>query len=1056
MSSKESDVEKVSGKNGFKMDNAMLESSMSHDVPCGIHECDKQNSCWDQTLEIPDMDTVASRGVRDHADAISKQEGLRDVSIPLTLSNMQTEKGKIHRTKPCEMNEAKSVCDTSFTKDLSSVPFQPSLKSAETKIRGANLPSVHEQMQKLLREEEGWGYDLICPSDEVKSLAAAIGDAAKEVETTNIAGRVSTGRHTLPGNLAGENQVDAELATALQTVMEDHSNLNSLLQTDEAQSNTAMETLETDAVVDLSAFGHKMDKPPAHLFNSELLNAETYLEDKQSETQSDNNGFVQLSAFREGKSPFGLTESPNSGLEVGQETLSGLPTNSVAQLSHYFQQDVYCSAGPIVKEVDEKQAKDSHVTLGHSEVKECANFTRCLTKEGSSSRFSSKNIDPFTSEEHSSVTTVDKHTKGTKQEKRTELDLNAHSDNNCGIYCALKGDNSKDCQVVSDAQNYRDGMQEHNSGIDTDSKACRPDANCPNSQALRSSSTGEPEFKAVYQANLLTDIRLQINYKGKMGASQGRRTFRVGQSGSGPESDLEVLPADDQDQVSGKNTSLAGHFGETTKEVGMDLAGCVSESRNSTPLNSKQPSTVIRSVSNTTGQACQISNTTGSNSCVAGSQSRSQHENAYNSCLIALVADRPRIVHLTQTEPMQTESTDDEHTPRSQQDQNQKAKEEKKIQVVPCVRGKGQKEMPMASYVCDMHAPIDSEKQIHTWHERTGFQQDEHQEGKGGSQAKLSCCDRGTGDNHKSTKYDVEEGEVEPYMRALICSERMSSWHDSLDDVHPSVAPSNEQTGMHMGGLVGRCGKTSTDQAGAFIADERKNLNSSERAMVALVRLGVSPCTSGNSYHSQEKPAHGKVQPSILEATVEDSCAMKEQRRKSQEASRHCKPPPSGHSSVEEVRRMQEAIKKKLLSKVKKQRLDAQGNVCNSVSGVKKFSKADAGLTRREENREQPKPPCKKDSKGTFRKWFCNCSYALKAGLVPSIKQKGFPSFLISVVRWSCQELKLRFCECKALTQRSTSLSYVHPQSILLFMLLEDKSYYHMISWLHGMAFRTD
>ncbi|XP_062984868.1 alpha-protein kinase 2 [Elgaria multicarinata webbii] len=967
--------EKVSGTNGFQMDETVLENSAGLSVSNGTDGSDEKEPCEYQTLHIPTLDNMASCNMlSDDPNVTSKSEGLCDVLTPMAMPEMQTERGKAN---PHEVNEVTTVHDTPCAEYLSEGDFQRALESAGPELRDDDLSSMHEQLQKLLHEEEDWDYDFTCASDEVKSLAAGT-DTAKEVRGLDVTGDVSAGKPE-PGNLTEHNQLVTELAA----IMKVHTDFNSLLKTDEACIRASMGSrpltlpVETDAMCLCSAFGHKTEKPSAHLLRNHLRK-EKFLEDKHIEMQPDHNESIQRSTYQEGmvmtdhavpscdaESPFRLTEAPGSPLERGQEILSALPTNHLGQLSH-IEQNVRCTYGPIAKQADEMSAKESHITLCHSRIKKCASLAELSPKEDSSSNFFGKNTDQFTSEEHSSVTAVDKSAAEKFQEKGTESELNAQSGSNCGIYHILRCNTSKDVQAVSGAQHYSYHIRDHNSVIATNSK-CDGDGTEDTGQEKKRTEgrKEEPVFTASYKVRFFTEVLLEINKTDKNSMSQEHRDFgaSAGQIARESKRILQIPPSDTQSREPDNSSSITGHFCESANGLGLDFACFPPETCKLAALNTVPPSNILRNECSRTGQESQNASDMAGNLIVC-TQNRTQQENMYKGC-----SANPLVVFgsTMQTEAMQIEVKEDKDRKalKPSQDQDQRVEEKRKSQTAPCVREKQMSvalDIDVVEVEPYMRALIDSE-QIYSWQDSIELQQDEYQKVEGESQAKRIPCERDTRGNEESVECNLEEAEVEPYMRALINSEQINSWHDGTDQVHPSMASSSEQAGVSVGGLVGGCVITSTghNQARAFTDGERQNLNPSERATATLGSL--LPCASENSHRSEEQLPQVRTQPCASGATARGLCILKEERAKLQEASKLCKAP-SPHNSVEDVKRKQETVKKKTMPKVqnKKPRLEVKENVCNNVSCLKRVLKAEAGLTHKEDKREQWKLPCKRDS----------------------------------------------------------------------------------------------
>ncbi|KAH0627852.1 hypothetical protein JD844_008368 [Phrynosoma platyrhinos] len=936
-------LEKADSKNGFHVDRVGLVNNAGLYISNGTCGSVEQEPCWDQTLHTAITDDVAIHNIvpddLSHFNAASRQEAICDIPVLMAMPDMQMERGKACGEILYEVNKVKTVPGTLCAEDPSKGNFQSPLESPEPKVRDDDLSLMHEQLQKLLYEEENWAYDFPCASGQV---IAAGTDTAKEVREWNIAGDVNAEQH-VPGNLTEDNQPVRELAS----VVEVHSDMNSVLKTDRGCSctptdnSTLMLPVEIDDMSLCSDFGLKLEKTPAHLLSSNLQKKK-YLEDKRSGTESDHDGFLEMDAHPGEKitsnntfhsfrtESFKFTETPDCLLDDGQEILSDVPAECLGHLSS-SEQCVHCTDGPIEKQADEIPAKESHVAGCHSRIKERAQLAEPLLKKDSFINLSGKNMDQFTSGKHSSVTVVDKNAEEKFQEKGTESELNAQSDSNCGIY------------------SYH--IQDHNSIIVPEPIAAwdKPEETGQDNQKTERSKE-EPIFTASYKVRFFTEVLLEINKNDKSNISQEHREFEASKGKTAIESKNEMLVSASQQRTSGKPSSTDTQICQRTKELGLDSACFLSQSCKPDVLNSDLSLSIVRNEYGSTGQ-----NSQNASNIIINTQGENKENEYEGGSPNALVTTESPV----QAELLLTEIKKDKDT-------NQTAEENSETQIIQNERERqisivhDCEEVEIEPY---MMALIDSE-QIHSWHGSNETQQEDCQKVERESQAEIILCERHDRKSEEFTECNLEEVEVEPYTRALLNSEQIYSWHDSTNSVHPSMAPGNEQTGASVRGLAGGCVITSTgpNQTEAFRDSERQNLNSSEHA---IGKLGSAlPSTTKNRCHSEEKPAQVKTQPGTSGATGDDLCPLKEEKTKFQEPSKLCKPP-SSHNSVEDVKRKQETVKKKIMPKVqiKKQRLEAKENVYNNTNCNKKPSKAEADFTHKEDKREVRKLPCKKDSK---------------------------------------------------------------------------------------------
>ncbi|XP_054842900.1 alpha-protein kinase 2 [Eublepharis macularius] len=448
------------------------------------------------------------------------------------------------------------------------------------------------------------------------------------------------------------------------------------------------------------------------------------------------------------------------------------------------------------------------------------------------------------------------------------------------------------------------------------------------------------------------DTDIKEPYKSTLGdiISQEKRKCRAMAEETAPQSEnvMEILPSDSQQRIPGKKSSIVDDLCAIEKGMGMDITSCTPDFGNAVATINEHgsPGNDSQGASKMVGIVC--------------SQERNQEDVNKECSMKCSGAEFSRARNRMPTDSVQTKVEKDmgEQAPELRQDQYQRVEEKKKIHIVQYERDTGQTEISVshdfeeAEVEPYMRALVDPEEQIHSWLHSTDLQQKEHQKMKGEHQIQITPCERDTRKCQKFLECDLEEVEVEPYMRVLMMNtEEIHSWHESIDYVYPY----SEQTGSSTGECVGT--STSHKHAGTFTTDESKNLNTSGD----MIEASVNIMPSENRSYSQDKLPQGRHLPHPLAETPEAPCALKEERATLQETSKLCKAT-SAHSSLEEVKHKQETIKK-MISKVqiKKPRLEAKENACNSTSGLKRVSKVE--LSQKEDKREQWKLPSKKDSK---------------------------------------------------------------------------------------------
>ncbi|XP_008113336.1 alpha-protein kinase 2 [Anolis carolinensis] len=957
------DLEKADSKN---VDSPGLVNTAGLYVPNRTYGNDVQEPCWNQNHSAIATNDVASHNIvpddLNHLNAASSQGAICDIPMPMAMPAMQLERGKACRERSYEVNEVKTTHGTLRATDTSKRNFKRALESPGPKVRDDDLSLMHEQLQKLLYEEEGWPYDFPCSSGGV---IAAGTDPAKEVRGWNITGDASAER-PVPGNLIEDNQPDRELASAVKV----QSDLNSLLKTERGCSCTSTDKSTLILPAKIGPMSLKAEKIPAHLLSSNFKKKRD-LKGKHNETDSHHNGSAEtaahpgeeitsnstLSLFGT-ESPFRLTDTPGCLLDHSQEIVSVVPAKCLDQLSS-IEQSVYCPSGHATKQGVVIPAEESHVAPRQSRIKECAQIAELLLQEDSFANLSGKYMDQFTNKEHYSIAMVDKNAEEKFQEKITESELNAQSDSNYGIYHVLNDDNNQNVQAKPDAWNYSYHAQGHNSVITPDWD--RPENTGQDSKRTKKSKN-EPISIASYKVRFFTEILLEINGNDINNDTWEHRELEANRGQTDTESKrvLRMSVSNSQEIISEKQCGTDSHICKRAKELGLDSACFPTQFFKQDVLNSDLSPCIVRNESYHTGQDKQNANDR--TICSQDEIPKNVYEGETPNALV--IVESPVYDEFLQTD---IKKDKDIKTSELWQNQYQMAEDKSETRVI---EGERERHMSITDYYEEveiepyMRALIDSE-QLHSWHGINETQQEECQKVEGESQSEITSCERSDRESKESVECNLEEVEVEPYMRALLNSEQIYSWHDSTPSVHPSMVPGSEQTGASVGGLAGGCVITSTgpNQAEAFRNSERQKLSSSAHATGALG--STLPSATQNRSHSEKKPAaQVKTQPCTSGATGVDLCALKEEKTRLQEASKLFKPP-TPPISVEDVKRKQEMVKKKIMPKVqiKKQRLEVKENVYNNASCIKKPAKAEADVSHKEEKRELRKAPCKKDSK---------------------------------------------------------------------------------------------
>ncbi|XP_077203000.1 alpha-protein kinase 2 [Paroedura picta] len=821
-------LEEATGEKDLQANCEVLENSINLYLP--THAPDKGEPNWTETHQATIMDNTVSPDVflprLDHTPSISHPEAFCDILTPEAVPDRPMERGTVCSVKPHEINEVKTTDDSLCAEHLSKVAFQTALECSEPAAKEADLSLVHEQLQRLLYDE-GWGYDFTPAGGEVKSLAAG-SDPAKEPEGLNVTGDASAGRLPVPGHLTEDNQLVTELATALGTVTEAYRDSDGLLGTDETCSSASLSTsslalpVEADVSGPIAVFGHSSEEPSGRRLRSSLSGTEVYLDDDQRQAQSGDRGPVQTSASLEGKittenasaslvaeSPFGLAEAQRSPLKRGQVVqVEGFALYLGQSL--YTKPDIHGEGDAMAKQADETPAKNSHVRLCQSRIKDGANLPELSPKEEPSNNFSGKNADQFTCEGRSSVTGVDEKC----PEKGTELDVDPQSDIYCGSDHVLTGGSSVDFHTTPDAGNYTYHMQEHNSMTVI--------ASIANWDGPEDAEIKEVVFKASHKSKHLSQVPLGSDKNEESPVNHERTDCSVIAELNVPKSESEIPLPDSQQRISGGKSKITAGVCAIEKEVEMHITGL-------TPDSGTTAASMMGNERSNSGQDSQGAGR------IVGMVERNQEDLGVEYSTKAMVVGSFR----TESVHSKAEKDLSEQTSQQRPDLYQRLEEDEKGGHIPQYEGDpGQREIPVAheyeyaEVETYMRALLDFREPIHSWLESSEPETKEHRKPKGEKQTQVSSCEERDNREHQAAlKCHLEEVEVEPYMRALMTSEENHSWHESINYVYPSRG----ETGVIIRACTGA--SASHSRSSIFTAEESKNLKRLENNMEASVNV---------------------------------------------------------------------------------------------------------------------------------------------------------------------------------------------------------------------------
>uniref|UniRef100_A0A8C7E4M8 non-specific serine/threonine protein kinase n=1 Tax=Naja naja TaxID=35670 RepID=A0A8C7E4M8_NAJNA len=930
---KNSALPKVHRKTGFQTGNVTLENSVALGGRGGTHEAEEQKPGWNQ---IPHLPMVDNRASCDCPNALCE--------IPMSMLDVQMEEARAG--KPLELNRIKILHDIPRTGHPSKENFQSILESTELKDRDAGVSTMCELSKRLLYENDDWDDDFSCTSREVKRVAAETA-SAKGVRGLNITADVS-GRQHVPENLTEDNQHVSELTTEMKGLTD-----FSLVKTDGTYSHTSKVNsmtlpVEPDSIDLCSVFQHKREKPSVYFIRSDLQ--ERKYPNKQCEAQHVHHGSIQKSVYHEDtvltekafqcceqEPTYRFGDSPDDPLESSQEFLLKQLPNNLGQFS-YTEQKVNWESGHIAKQANEVPLKEHQSPVNQSRINDCP------LKEDSSRNFCGKIMAPLLSRKQTSVMAINRSAKQENQGKESRSELNAKRNRSCGIY--HNKSNNRDFKAVPDAQNHIYHIPESNSLMSTEPKNDWQ-ALETTSQENKGRDALKPIFTASYKVRFFTEVLLEINKSVKTSASQNCTDCVASLKPTLLES-LHVSklpPHDSQQLVSEKNSAPAKHLDESMKSLGLDLVCSPFEMNTSAGSNTVQSSTITSSEDYGIRQKTQND---GIGNLTLHGQDISNLKRASESCNADILALSE---HVGQTQSIQSQmvssmdakamtSGKDKYkgTEENQNEEITQSEKEKDMLVAPDFE-----EAEIDPYV---RVLLDSEQGHPVMVSHGEYQKMERQ-----SQSKIMPDEMDTKETEKLVEDDLEEVEVEPYMRALLDSEPMYSWHEYSDCMPPFMEFCNEQAAVLAGRLESGCTVTTTDPNQSRAFTDGKRQNSSERGMRILE--SPLPCASEDNCHSEKALPLDQTQPCTLGTNEGGNSALENERTISLEASEISKPL-SPHKSADT---MKNGLETTMMSKVpKKPCLETKENICNDASWRTEASS-------REEKREEQRMLCKKDNK---------------------------------------------------------------------------------------------
>jgi len=448
--------------------NANVQTYSQHDAPCDKRESCHQQVFWEQGTDISSKDNKPKNDTSpfplwDTDSVPDKQECLCAVLSSAKLCDEPRGRGQRYDFDSHDSNDTDTLCSISSDALLFEANPQSVLESGEPGCKGdADLAAVHDKLWKLFHEDDS---DCQIPFENCGITSLEMRPADTRVAEMNLL-QETCSDHPVPQNVIEQQEPITQPPTGERTEKEDCSVSNILLKTDEAYNSVSRGNVfltEADGTCLSSSSGNKAETVSV-CTPKDVLNTEVCLEQKPSQTITDNNGSIRMTVYWEGKLTVNnalqtrdaesrrvLKSAQSSNLASDNENSAYVSDRShwtTGQLLH-TEQNIPLVSKTISKNTDED---DCH-------FKGCYPARNKLTyfPEGKfvlPSNSSDENTLQFAHGEHASVNTTGKSCEDDLHEKRNHSDLNAQNGTHSGSYHLLKNYDCQDVPVVSNAQKY--------------------------------------------------------------------------------------------------------------------------------------------------------------------------------------------------------------------------------------------------------------------------------------------------------------------------------------------------------------------------------------------------------------------------------------------------------------------------------------------------------------------------------------------------------------------------------------------------------------------------
>ncbi|XP_051498149.1 alpha-protein kinase 2 [Apus apus] len=903
--------EMLCAEKALQAKNTNLQTYSQHHAPC-----DKRESCHQQVCEQgittlsngnQSKDDVSPFPLWDMGSVPDKQECLCAVLSSAKLCDEPWE-GE-------QSNDTDTFCSVPCDEPLLQANPKAVLESGEPGCKGdADISAVHDKLWKLLHEDDS---DYQIPFENWRISSLEIRSTDIKVTALNLVEETCSD-HILPVNVREEQEPLTQPA-GRQREKGDCNVSNILLKTDEACNSASIgniclaQVVEADGVCLDSSTGNKLETPSI-CFSANILNTGECWEQKPNQTLTDSNGSSQMTASWGGKLTINASQACDA--DSLQRLKNAQNGNLVCDKENpdYMSDNLHGTIGQLPHTEDNISLINESVTANRCHFEDCYLARKelaCFPEE--KYIFPSENTSQFTCEEHSSVNTIHKSYEENFQEKGNHSDFSAQNKSNPDGYHLSKDNDCQDFQVVSDTQKYAYVMQLPNltempETITHKSLPLNTDqlAEIEDQELASTPSSGDP---------FLRDFCVELPGYEPGKVEEEQREICVGDETS-CDSGVSHVP-ESQTAVSPHNTSeqcvlLVDSSFKSDEELKPDSSQthtCASGSliSVSTPLPRKAQH-----------QYLSISN---EDSRVSSNQLDIQQ--------LAVKEASPFSTPESQSEGLLTSLSAVECPGTGCHVETKSTQNALKVD----------ENLSMLGAFCKalkdkfLRAPEENKKKAVLWENEKEIQ--------------------------RATEYNPGEAETNSPLHTLISSKAQRQLINiSTERFCPDLISSSKLT------EVDNSIKTTE-------YDREKEVMTSESVVSGLVNL--SPVDSGNNQYFQEQPPCSRTQPFSLALTTYDPFPGNAERLRNQEGSKSHQTSPAA-DEPEPIRCKQDTAKsghlavgaKKKLPPAtlsKKPRLEERGDVSKDLSCVKKSVKSEAGMTHKEDRKEQRKLVLKKDSK---------------------------------------------------------------------------------------------